>query len=188
MWQKTDLEDSANLLLPVLKAHGNNIDSALESVKAHYRGVYTVSRMIENHISLLVVGGYTIRRCRGMLRCHIADGLVTLDATKVEYRDIVAWVKGMQVRGLAPKTIANVHDLISAAFNTMVKEKQRADNPCKGFSLPKSLATEEKATFLTPDEWRRVQAELTEPYESFFTFLVQTGLRYSEATAPEVAV
>jgi hypothetical protein len=57
MAQKMPSEDSANLLLTVLKAHANDIDSALESVKAHYRGVYTVSRMIENHISLLTVGG-----------------------------------------------------------------------------------------------------------------------------------
>lgn len=141
--------------------------------------------MVESHISLLMVGGYTIRRYKGMLRCHIADGLGTLDATKVEYRDIVAWVKGMQAKGLAPKTIANVHGLISASFKTMVKEKQRTDNTCKGISLPKSADTEEKATYLTADEWRLVRAELIEPYESFFTFLVHTGLRYSEATALE---
>jgi integrase len=185
MAQKMPSEDSANLLLTVLKAHANDIDSALESVKAHYRGVYTVSRMIENHISLLTVGGYTIRRYRGMLRCHIADGLGTMDATKVEYRDIAAWVKSMQAKGLAAKTIKNVHGLMSASFNTMVREKQRADNPCKGISLPRSSATEETATFLTQNEWRRIQAELTEPYKSFFTFLVHTGLRYSEATALE---
>jgi len=183
MWQKMDSKDSANLLLTVLNAHANNIDSAPESVKAHYRGVYTVSRMIENHISLLMVGGYTIRRYRGMLRCHIEDGLGTLDATKVEYKDIVAWVKGLQAKGLASKPIANVHGLISASFKTMVKEKRRPDNPCKGVTPPKDVATEEKATFLTPEEWRRVQAELTEPYKSFFTFLIHTGMRYSEATA-----
>lgn len=88
-----------------------------------------------------------------------------MDATTVGYKDIVAWVKGMQANGLAPKTIKNVHGLISASFNTLVKEKQRADNPCKGVSLPKSMATEETATFLTQEEWRRIQAELTEPYE-----------------------
>jgi integrase len=91
----------------------------------------------------------------------------------------------MQTKGLGSKTIANVHGLISASFNTMVKEKRRTDNPCKGIALPKSSATEEKATFLTPDEWRLVQAELMEPYKSFFTFLIHTGLRYSEATALE---
>ncbi|WP_078108888.1 site-specific integrase [Arthrobacter sp. SRS-W-1-2016] len=185
MAQKMPSKDSAKLLLTVLKAHGNNIDSALESVRAHYRGVYTVSRMIEDHISLLTHSGYTIRRYRGMLRCHIADGIGTMDATKVEYRDVVAWVKDMQLKGLAPKTIKNVHGLISASFKTMVREKHRSDNPCEGMSLPKSLATEESATFLTRDEWTRIRAELCEPYESFFTFLVHTGMRYSEATALE---
>lgn len=32
------------------------------------------------------------------------------------------------------------------------------------------------------DEWKRIEAELSEPYKSFFTFLVRTGLRYPEAT------
>lgn len=182
---KTDSEEDAKLLQAVLKASGNNIDAALESVRAHLRGVYTVPRMIENHMSLLMVNGYTLRRYEGMLRTRIADGSGSLDATKVEYKDVVAWVKGMQTKGLGSKTIANVHGLISASFNTMVKEKRRTDNPCKGIALPKSSATEEKATFLTPDEWRLVQAELMEPYKSFFTFLIHTGLRYSEATALE---
>ena len=93
-----DSEDGANLLLTDLKSHANNIDSALESVQAHYRGVNTASRMIENHISLLMAGGYTIRRYPGMLRCHIDGCLGTLDATKVEYKDIVAWVKGLGLR------------------------------------------------------------------------------------------
>ena len=54
MAEKADSEDSADLLLTVLKAHTNNIGSVLESAKAHYRGVCTVSRRIENHISLLL--------------------------------------------------------------------------------------------------------------------------------------
>jgi hypothetical protein len=103
MAQKTPSEDSANLLLTVLKAHAHGIDSALESVKAHYRGVYTVSRMIENHISLLTVAGYIIRRYRGMLGCRIADGLGMMDATKIEYRDIVAWVKAGRPKAWHPR-------------------------------------------------------------------------------------
>lgn len=108
-----------------------------------------------------------------------------MDATKVEYRDIVTWIKGMQSKGLSSKTIANVHGLISAAFNSMVRDKRRPDNPCKGVSLPKSAATEESATFLTRAEWDQVENELTEPYKSFFTFLIHTGLRFSEAAALE---
>lgn len=74
--------------------------------------------MIENDISLLTVDGYTIRRYRGMLGCHVDHGLGTMDATRVEYRDIVAWVKSMQAKGLAPKTIRNVRGLILASPET----------------------------------------------------------------------
>lgn len=86
-----DSEENAKLLTIVLKASGNNVDAALETVKAHYRGVYSVSRMVKNHISEVTAGGYTIRRYRGMLlRSHIDNSLGTLDATTVEYRDMVA--------------------------------------------------------------------------------------------------
>jgi integrase len=142
--------------------------------------------MIEDHIDLLTsANGYTVRRYKGNLRCHIANSLGVMDATAVEYRDIIRWIKEMQEKGLSSKTIANVHGLISAAFNTCVREKRRTDNPCKGVALPKSNATEEVSTFLTAYEWALVEAELGEPYKSFFSFLVQTGLRFSEATALE---
>lgn len=186
MTQRVGDEESARFLLTVLTAHESRVGDALESAQNYFRGVYTVTRMIEDHIELLTdADGYTVRRYKGNLRCHIADGLGQMDATEVEYRDIAKWIKSMQAKGLASKTIANVHGLISAAFNSMVREKKRSDNPCKGVSLPKSKHTEETATFLTHDEWVRVSAELTDPYKAFFTFLVQTGLRFSEATALE---
>lgn len=186
MTQKMDSEESANFLLTVLNAHGNDVGAALTNAKDYYGGVYSVSRMIEDHIALLTgVNGYTVRRCKANLKCHIADNLGMMDATKVEYRDIVTWIKGMQSKGLSSKTIANVHGLISAAFNSMVRDKRRPDNPCKGVSLPKSAATEEPATFLTRAEWDLVENELTEPYKSFFKFLIHTGLRFSEAAALE---
>jgi integrase len=184
MTQKMESKEHAQLLLTVLNAHGCDVDSALMGTKDHFAGVYTVTRMIEDHIDLLTsASGYTIRRYKGNLRCHIADSLGVMDATAVEYRDIVRWLKQMQEKGLSSTTIANVHGLISAAFNTCVREKRRQDNPCKGVALPKSNATEEVATFLTENEWNLVVAELDEPYRSFFTFLIQTGLRFSEATA-----
>ncbi|GAA4054360.1 hypothetical protein GCM10023063_48710 [Arthrobacter methylotrophus] len=181
-----DSEESAKFLLTVLLAHGSNVGAALDSATDYFKGKYTVTRMIEDHIGLLTsANGYTVRRYKGNLKCHIAATLGQMDATEVEYRDIVAWIKGMQSKGLTSKTIANVHGLISAAFNSMVREKKRPDNPCKGVSLPKSEATEETATFLTPDEWSIVEAELSQPYKAFFTFLIHTGLRFSEASALE---
>lgn len=52
-------------------------------------------------------------------------------------------------------------------------------------AFPKSNATEEISTFLTANEWGLLEGELAEPYRSFFTFLVPTGLRFGEVTALE---
>ncbi|TSE15668.1 site-specific integrase [Arthrobacter sp. KBS0703] len=186
MTQKMDSRESAEFLHTVLTAHGGDVGGALNAAREYYGGVYTVTRMIEDHIGLLTsANGYTVRRYKANLKSHIAQTLGTTDAARVEYRDIVSWIKGMQDKGLSSKTIANVHGLISAAFNAMVRDKRRPDNPCKGVSLPKSEATEETATFLTRAEWDLVEGELAEPYRTFFTFLIHTGLRFSEATALE---
>jgi hypothetical protein len=48
-----DSKENAELLLSVLRAHGNNVDAALKSAKDYLGGVYTVSRMVEDHIDLL---------------------------------------------------------------------------------------------------------------------------------------
>jgi hypothetical protein len=53
MTQKMDSKENAELLLSVLRAHGNNVDAALKSAKDYLGGVYTVSRMVEDHIDLL---------------------------------------------------------------------------------------------------------------------------------------
>lgn len=179
-------EESAVLLLTLLRAHGEKVGDALDGAKEYFRGRYTVTQMIEDHIALLTnVNGYTIRRYKGNLRCHISDGLGQMKAADVEHRDVVTWVKEMKAKGLSPKTIKNVHGLLSASFKSLVRDKKRADNPCEGVSMPKDEKTEEAATFLTHDEWERVVRELRDPYRTFFTFLVRTGLRFSEATALE---
>lgn len=90
MTQKMESKEDAELLLTFLKAHGRDVGAALRSAKDHFGGVYTVTRMIEDHIDLLTsANGYTVRRYRGNLRRHIADSLGVMDASAVEYRDIV---------------------------------------------------------------------------------------------------
>lgn len=113
-----------------------------------------VSRMLLEHIAILTdADGYTVRRYEGYVRNHFNGNPGDRGAAEVEYRDIMLWVRMMKDKGLKPKTIANVHGLLSGAFNTMVREKKRANNPCKGVALPKDDSTEEKATFLALAEW-----------------------------------
>jgi site-specific recombinase XerC len=182
--QKFDDEADARFLLTVLKAHDSDTDAAHRSAAEFYAETFTVSKMVSEHIELLTrVNGYTRQRYKGNLKNHLTDGLGSADAHLVGYAEVSSWVQGMKSKGLSPKTIANVHGLLSAAFNTMVKLKKRQDNPCKGVSLPKNDATEEVSSFLTMDEWDRLSRFINEPHRSLFEFLAMTGLRFSEATA-----
>ena len=184
MSEKLDNLADARFLLTVLKAHDSDTEAAHQNAATFYAETYTVAKMVKEHIDLLTgVNGYTIRRYRGNLKNHLTDGLGTMDAHQIGYRDDVEWVQVMEAKGLSAKTIANVHGLLSAAFNTMVKQKKRTDNPCKGISLPKNDSTDEPATFLTKDEWARLRRLVNEPHRALFEFLALTGLRFSEATA-----
>ncbi|RAX45738.1 hypothetical protein DQ354_07560 [Arthrobacter sp. AQ5-06] len=61
--QRVDSAQDANFLVTVLKAHANDVGAALNSARDHFKGIYTVTRMIEDHIALRTgVNGYTLRR------------------------------------------------------------------------------------------------------------------------------
>ena len=82
----------------------------------------TVEAAITEHIELLTgVGADTPSHYRGQLRTHIAPGLGALPVPAVTYRHVAGWVRAMTEKGLSPKTIANVHGLLSAAMTTAVR-------------------------------------------------------------------
>ena len=100
----------------MIEAHDNDADAALAAALEHFRGAYTVGRMVEDHIDLLTgVGGYTLRRYRGMLDGHVRETFGSLDAAKVKFRDVVGWIRELEGKGLASKTIRNINGLVSAA-------------------------------------------------------------------------
>ena len=99
------------------------------------------------------------------------------------YRHVAGWVRAMTEKGLSPKTIANVHGLLSAAMTTAVRLGYRADNPCVGVELPKSVATRDEMTVLTRDEFGLLLSKVSAHYQPLVLTLVATGLRWGEATA-----
>jgi integrase len=88
---------------------------------------------------------------------------------------------------MSPKTIRNVHGLMSAAMETAARLHYRGDNPCRGMDLPSTEHHEDKEQFLTWDEWILIERNITERYRPLALFLVMTGARFGEATAVTVA-
>jgi integrase len=92
---------------------------------------------------------------------------------------IAKWVKQLEGSG---KTISNKHGFVSGAFNAAVRAGVMASNPCQGRRLPHTRV--EETVFLTPDEFRLLRDHIErERWKNLATWLVTTGMRFSEATA-----
>lgn len=168
-------------------AGGHAMEAARIADGVRHRGP-TVDDVIAEHIELLTsVGADTRHHYRQQLASHISPVLGAYSVKAIGYRHVVGWVRSMMDRGYAPKTIANVHGLFSAAMSTAVRLGYRDDNPCVGIELPKSQATHDEMTVLTREEFALLLSKIPAFYQSLVLLLVATGLRWGEATALTVA-
>jgi integrase len=181
------LEADANRMRKLLEANGHSYRIAEAAIVAADRQSRTVAQVVEEHIDHLIKPGpQTIHNYRAMLDRHIKDSIGAAAIESLDYRHITAWIRGMQKKDLSPKTIRNVHGLLSAAMETAVKLKYRPDNPCRGIDLPSTERRLDSMSFLTFKEFGQLSDAMSERYRTFLLFLVVTGARFGEATAVKV--
>ncbi|QJS11544.1 site-specific integrase [Streptomyces argyrophyllae] len=115
---------------------------------------------------------------------------------------VAAWVnkmaqtyvwRGSKRKLMSPKTLKNVHGLLSSIMNEAVNEEPplRERNPCKGIRLPRTDdegALDDERTedmeFLTPDEVAGLVSCFERPEDQVLVRLAYgTGLRWGEITA-----
>lgn len=93
---------------------------AQHAILSNEKRTPTFAEVIHEHIDLLIrPSSGTTKTYQTMLDLHIRNVIGHVPVDKLEYRLIAHWVKSMMARGKAPKTIHNVHGLISAAMNTL---------------------------------------------------------------------
>ena len=178
-------EDEAKLWKHAIESTGS-WGAANKVIKAAAAGSYTVTRAVQDHISLLLKPSpQTIHNYRAMLENHIKDSIGAVAVTDLSEQEVASWVRGMMRKGLSPKTIKNVHGLISAALERCVPKRIQV-NPCHGIDLPGTEHAEDKIHFLTYNDFMRIHAALPDQYKVFALFLVVTGARFGEATAVTV--
>jgi len=76
----------------------------------------------------------------GALRKHIYPTLGDRPISSVRHSDVQAAV-GKWSQTLAPTTVAYVHATLSSILRAAVNDHLRADNPCKGVTLPRQTRT-----------------------------------------------
>lgn len=106
----------AETLKRLLDANGQSFEIAQHAILTNEKRPPTVAEVIQEHIDLLVCPSTgTVNTYQTMLELHIRTVIGHVPVDKLDYRLIAHWVKSMMAKGLAPKTIHNVHGLISAS-------------------------------------------------------------------------
>lgn len=184
--------EQAEVWKAVLEANGHSLTAAQRAMDNASMGGPTVVQLLQKHVSLLTgVGGDQLGRYKKSITHHFAGTpLGRLPVASVSHEDVILWVKHMQAKPgrahgttMRAKTLANHHGFLSAAFTTAELLGYRQGNPCKGIKLPKEVDGGDQMRFMTKDEFRALDGALDQHFRPFFNFLVDTGLRFGEATA-----
>ncbi len=176
---------SAERFKTLLEDHGP--DEALRVIELDEIGkhVPTVTEWLTSHIDNLTgVQPATINRYRTYVRRDVNPVFGSLPISAVTETTIARWIKQL---GGSGKTIANKHGFLSGAFNGAVRAGGvMATNPCAGRRLPHTRV--EETVFLTPAEFKLLRDHIErDRWKNLATWLVTTGMRFSEATALSAA-
>lgn len=96
---------------------------------------------------------------------------------------VTSIVNRLDREGKSPKTIKNVIHMLSSVLALAVEEGHLARNPTKRVRLPQAQTVEHEERFLTIGEAAALVDATPAHYQPLVTFLLGTGLRWSEATA-----
>ncbi|NHW48703.1 site-specific integrase [Paenarthrobacter sp. MSM-2-10-13] len=177
-------EEEALALMRSLNDHGQSLIRALRAKQRRTITGPWVSEVVQEHIDLLVrPSSGTIRTYQRMLDLHIQGTIGRIPVKELGYRDVMLWLRTLSNKGMAPKTIHNIHGLLSAALQTAEKLQYIPRNPCRGVRLPPLERSDDTKKFLTHAEYQLVLSSMDEDYKPFISFLVMTGTRFGEATA-----
>lgn len=175
---KTNIDDfGADEALRILKVEETN-DASM-----------TVTDYLLEYIdSLTGVQAATAERYRRYLSRDITPVFGSLPLTAVTESTIGRWVQKMEEtkdrRGNLPsaKTLQNKHGFVSGAFKVAARKRLIDSNPCDGRRLPEGQ--EQEMVCLTPAEFQLMHDCLPAQWQrNLATWLVSTGMRFSEATA-----
>ena len=183
---KTQAEAKAKLEQAIEEAKG------LDAAKA---GRYTIDQWMEvwfEHYAKVKVRPSSHQTYRGYIDNHIKPNIGKIPLEKLTSLELQKFYKKLlekgrvdrlesrhQAKGLSPKTVRNIHQIISSAMNLAREQKLIAGNPAEGCALPRMEHREMKTL---PVE--QLQSFLREAKESgvfeFYYLELATGLRRGE--------
>ncbi|MET8690499.1 site-specific integrase [Streptomyces sp. NPDC004732] len=204
-----DDEPSAEKFKNLVDGHGQQWPPGWIRGQGFVENVRTPEEMFEpfalRHIDQLTgVQGDTKAEYRKLVRQKLSpwfrdysmrdgEGGLAADAIRTWVNDLEAGrpaphdPEGTKRRKLSPKTIRNVHGLLSGICQSAVEHDPplRTKNPCAGTRLPrKDDGVEDEMVFLERDEWALLRSHLVDQdARELADALAETGARWGEITA-----
>ncbi len=174
----------AENLCRLLDANGQSLKLVERGLQAAKASTLTVLRLLEWHLSQpLQANADTIAKYHEIIDTHLREQLGSIPAAELTEEDLAAWADERAGQGKARKTLLNATGLMSAAYKRGVLRGKVPANPMASFRLPADEREPRRATFLTKEEFALIRSFLPERYHLFTDLLVETGMRFSEATA-----
>ena len=156
---------------------------------------FTVGSWLEvwmENYAKIKLGPSTFKTLQGFLKNHIKPQIGSIPLAELTSLDLQKFYKHLleggrvdrieakkKPKGLAPKTVRNIHQMICSAYNLAMEQKLVNKNPTQGCALPKVEHKEMKT--LTADQLSAFfrEAKETGVYELYYLDLA-TGLRRGE--------
>lgn len=172
----------AQELADFLNANNNSFALAAKAASRLRSTAPTVDAVIDRHITGLTgISSGTRKKYRRNNELHIRPVLGGLPVDKLTREDVAAWINGLE---LSYKTKRNVHSVLSAALAEAVTAGLATQNVAKGLRISGGPTARREPVYLAKKDVTMIVEELDGQHAILVRFLADSGLRFSEATAP----
>ena len=114
-----------------------------------------------------------------LFRLYVRPVIGKKALSNIKPLNIQSLYKGMQEKGLSPKTIRYVHTTLSVALKQAVRWRMIIQNPCTAVELPK-LQRKEMQSLSPEDATRFIEAARQDRHGLIFILALTTGMRPEE--------
>jgi integrase len=120
----------------------------------------------------------TRARDESYLRNYVLPTFGSTPLALIQKKKIQAWIRSLEVRGLAPRTVREAYRILSGIMREAVEDRLIAESPCRRVGLPRIPRGERR--YLSPEQVEDLAAAMNEQYRALIYVGAYVGLRWGE--------
>lgn len=145
-------------------------------------GQVTLAEYAEQWMAAQVWRPTTRDLAESHMRNHIGPALGHRRFSTITPTDVQSFVRSLDEKGLAPRTVASVHRRLVSIFEAAVRDRRIAHSPAEGITLPKAAEVRsDRVVALDLDDVRAIAGAVPPWLTALVWTMATTGLRPAEA-------